>query len=1064
MLSPNEILDATRDRVINCSLHGETSVLDYKLIPHKTKEHICEFLKDILSLLNSYERPNDDRYLVYGVDSKANLARGYEGNLALDDADYQGLFSDYISPRPTIEFHQYGWEDIFGSPGNDDLKFACFYIPSSIFGDVYELKKQARDKEPTKNFHRNYEVGTSFIRTGSRVEPMTQRDRIVIQSTKRQLEQFNLDDLSDYFDQKGYPVFALAALLGSWDESNKHDREFIERVSGCAYDDWIAPIRKRSFFAPGTFSFKGSKWVISQRQELLEHFKVGLSKQKVDSLLPDIKTVLNDVDSRYDEKAEDRFLLSAFGPSTAYSSALKEGLSNFVAIMGSRCEKVCTCRSRDVRNAIFALQESVLLNDNWKVIASANGILPILAEAYLEGYLILVERAAKPDSGLAVCLTQKTGSFGNDCCGGSLFTGIRYAASTVDLFAQSITTLLKLRAFSRVADETLEKVLLPWNPQTNASVDARKAAVNTILDSGAWESTLHLLPHVTTSGSWFPKPLYRSDIVPDRTVTWGEFWDVSKYYASAAIDRALLDNAKIHDLIKHMNAIAEADQIEHLMSVIEQSCENLKEFDSFAIWSELDLYLRRCKKYADASWAPKKTVLSIVSKTVDKLKPTTELYKAMHLFIHDDFELVDEDWATGSQKLNEDRIAALNGLPEDNFEMSITELAKHCKNKRNLGYSLAFAFSHTEQCDAILYPQMENKGALVEVSVGYVRGMYQITGIKYLETPTKREWDSEAIGLFFSSLPCVPEVWTAAEAALGEEGSKYWKASPECFDEVDKQEANHALSQFTEVGRHADALLFSYRCINRGVDINPTLLLDAICKYNPDSKQGLEVHFIGELCNYLETSGISLDEIAWQQFRLYPLLEEKESLAIHRHMAADPAFFSKILALAFLKPDEKQSNRSSTQRAYEVLWRWHSIPGLDENGFHTEVFDSWVDKARVEAIKNDLLDAFDYTLGECLFHSPSDDSGLFINIHIAKFLDCNDMALSGYSVESVNSRGASWVDGKGTEHLSRADQYSILADELERIGLMRFAAKEREMARDSKYEAEREIEMHDSCV
>ena len=54
----------------NAKGFNENSVVDYKVEPH-SKDYDTELFKDILALANSYERPNEDRWLIYGVDEKS---------------------------------------------------------------------------------------------------------------------------------------------------------------------------------------------------------------------------------------------------------------------------------------------------------------------------------------------------------------------------------------------------------------------------------------------------------------------------------------------------------------------------------------------------------------------------------------------------------------------------------------------------------------------------------------------------------------------------------------------------------------------------------------------------------------------------------------------------------------------------------------------------------------------------------------------------------------------------------------------------------------------------------
>ena len=90
MIPSSELTKELLSLLSDVPLRDENSTLDYKVIPHNPKQW-CEFLKDILGLLNSYQRPDEHRFLVYGVNGKTKTLVGVSsGNpTMLDDSIYQ---------------------------------------------------------------------------------------------------------------------------------------------------------------------------------------------------------------------------------------------------------------------------------------------------------------------------------------------------------------------------------------------------------------------------------------------------------------------------------------------------------------------------------------------------------------------------------------------------------------------------------------------------------------------------------------------------------------------------------------------------------------------------------------------------------------------------------------------------------------------------------------------------------------------------------------------------------------------------------------------------------------
>lgn len=50
---------------------SENSVIDYKVEPYP-KDKDCELFKDVLAMANSCDRPNDDRWIIFGVENRTH--------------------------------------------------------------------------------------------------------------------------------------------------------------------------------------------------------------------------------------------------------------------------------------------------------------------------------------------------------------------------------------------------------------------------------------------------------------------------------------------------------------------------------------------------------------------------------------------------------------------------------------------------------------------------------------------------------------------------------------------------------------------------------------------------------------------------------------------------------------------------------------------------------------------------------------------------------------------------------------------------------------------------------
>lgn len=1032
----------------------ENSVLEYKVRPHETRTSLCEFMKDILGLLNSFERPDEDRFLVYGVEDEHRQAIGYPVGEALDDADYQALF-DKIDPRPNIGFYSVDASRLIDVESNE-RQFALFYIPRENFGQIYELKQaiQNRDPRSIRACNRLYE-GNSFTREGSRTRPLRQADREKLRKTRKQVIDNNIENLPQVFDSNGLSIYMLAAIFGSWDESNENDKTIIELATNMKYAEWIAPIRAASPSYPETFLLKQSVWQVEDRNKLVALFGANISVEALNSLKPLLVEVLCTTNSKYDLEDNQRYMASIFGKGPFFSESLSCGIAQFMALIGNKIVELPNCTSRYIDGLIFEIMSPILLSNDWRILASASPFVTILAEAAPEVYLILLNRAIKEETALIGFLgMEENDGFSSSNLGAELFLGIRYAARLESLFSSAMSLLIKLYPYSSFAEDTIVCILLPWLPQTEAGKEARIPLGKRLVADGCWGSILKLLPKVTTTGFAHFEPMFLGvDPLPE-SINLSEFWEVSRPYTFAAIEGSSGSVEKIIDLLDHMNSIRSAGCTEDFMKVLVDTCSDLKESDSLPIWIELKKQISHSIKFSESDWAPSEQDMGFMTEAERNIHPKNILSESMYYFALGDHELFEStDWETSEKCLKESRLRILEELYREMGWQGIASLAPHCKNPEILGIHCAetsFFDSINEQMSSII----TEKPVFSRIASGYYWKRFQKEGALLFAMPSIHNWDAKQSAAFFTALPCEPHVWVAAETELGLNANLYWRDAPECRDVETALEANHAISMYCCADRQPEALLLGHYCIDQGLDLDADLLLGCLAGYKPNSINGFEIHYIPKICEWIGQVKPS-NQLALQEFRLYPCFQyDEKDIYLFRLMSSDPSFFIEILSL-YYKPQHQDSQKKSSDdgvlasRAYDVLQHWKVIPGIREDGTLDEkAFEKWATEVLEKAKELGNMEAAERIAGRCLFHAPEDTGGLFINKVVAEFLDASEFALRGYSVESVNSRGCFNVDNTGKAHFEIADSYETKAKELEKMGLIQFAVTARQIASD----------------
>ena len=255
----------------------------------------------------------------------------------------------------------------------------------------------------------------------------------------------------------------------------------------------------------------------------------------------------------------------AFTGASNHSRVLRQGIAEGLAILGSQPDacRNCSLNKADT-TAIRAISE-ILVEADWVIWGSLNDLLPTVAEAAPGEFLDAVEKALrmKPSPYDKLFAQEGNGIFGRNYLTGLLWA-LEGLAWDEQYLVRVCVALGELAShdpgghWANRPSNSLATILLPWLPQTLASIDKRKVAVQTLLKECpdiAWNLIIQLLPgqYQTSSGSY--KPNWRKTIPDDwkNGVTHQEYWQQVSFYAELAVKAAGHDTAQLSELIDHFD-------------------------------------------------------------------------------------------------------------------------------------------------------------------------------------------------------------------------------------------------------------------------------------------------------------------------------------------------------------------------------------------------------------------------------------------------------------------------------------------------------------------------------
>ncbi|MBA3390327.1 MAG: hypothetical protein H0U02_13355 [Rubrobacter sp.] len=893
----------------------------------------------------------------------------------------------------------------------------------------------------------------------------------------------NLSLMPEWADGSVAADLVIAELLGSWDENSEADRVIVEDVSGKAYGEWIGRIREILLRPSTPLTQRDGNWKFVERYEGWYALGPRFFDEHLDRLQTAAVSVLQEKDPQFELPTDQRYASSIYEKDMAHSKALRSGLAESLALLGSHPKALISCTlGKAEATANLAVRE-ILADADWVQWASLNDVLPLLAEAAPREFLDAVEASLNSD----VCpfdevFAQESGGV----FGQNYMTGLLWSLETLAwdaAYLSRVTVCLGELAekdhggrWANRPDNSLTTILLPWLPQTCASVEKRSAAVKTLLvelpDIG-WKLLFNLLPqtHSTSFGS--RTPTWR-EIIPDdwsKGVTNNEYLEQVALYSEMAITEAKNDHEKLAELIDHMGNLLSPAYEQLLTHLESDEVVTMAETDRLVLWTELVDLVTEHRKFSDAGWAMKSEQVDRIAAVAVRIAPGTPAFRNQRLFSERDFDLYEERGSYDEQRneLEERRQRAVREVAVDGGSQAVIDFTTKVQSPWRVG--IAFGFVADNDADEIVLPDLleSQQKSLAQFAGGFTWARFRSCGWQWVEGIDTSQWTSEQIGQFLSFLPFAPDTWELSRRLLADDESAYWSrtnASP-----YEAQDLKLAIDRLIQHGRPYAAI----RCLNwmlhseqpfdneRAVRV----LVEAL-ESSEDIRQ-TDVYEIVEIIKKLQndpnTDPEQLFRVEWAYL---PLLDQdpgaSPKLLWHR-LSQEPKFFCEVIRLVFRSKNEErlsdevtEESKHIAENAYLLLHEWRSPPGYrEDNTYDGEALTAWLDAVKEECSETGHLEIAMTMVGHALIHVPADPDGLWIHRAAAAALnakDAEDMR-NGFRTELFNSRGVHWVDPTGKPERELASGYRAQAEAVDDTGFYRLATMLRELARSYEREAER---------
>ncbi len=921
------------------------------------------------------------------------------------------------------------------------------------------------------------EISTAFKRVQVEVIP----DALVNDTTKIVVRDWN--------NHPNAAELAIASIVGSWNENSAPDKAIISQLAREEYRDWITKLRDILQQSESPIILKNGIWSVKDRKKLWQSLGTRIFDDNLDIFWQCVVTVLTECNPKFELPKEDLFAASIHGKVLKYSHQLRKGFAESLALLGSCSTSLINCSLKKAEN-ITALAIREIFNDaDWILWASLNNLLPLLAEAVPDEFLKAVEDALKQEP----CPFDNIfAQEGNGITGENYLTGLLWALETLaweeDFLVRVSVILGELAACDPGGNwanrplNSLSTILLPWHPQTIATIDKRKVTVQTLaneLPDVAWKLLLSLLPdqHQMSMGSH--KPTWRESIPDEWTgkVSKEEYREQVFFYAEFAVEKAKDNVGRLNELISNIDNLHKP-AFDMLLTYLSSDCitakpENIK----MSLWNGLVDFTAKHKRYSDAKWARDSNLIAQIDEVANKLKPTSPQNLYACLFNGCDFDLYEEndDFQEQQKQLTEKRQQALKLILNDGGIDGVIIFVNRVDSPSNVGQALGGVADAS--IDAKILPAYLDSGEskLEQFAGAYVWGRYLYNGWDWVDNIISKEWSKSQIARFYTFLSFTLDTWKRVSLILSDSESMYWKQAYVNPYQTDC-ELNFAIDKLIEYDRPHGAINCIYKGIHQKKPLDTPRVIHALISAisSPEPPHSMDAYHVAELIKALQddkaTTSDDLFRIEWAYLPLLVGHHGATPKYLEDRLATDPKFFCEVIRLVYrskniLKTEQKltDSEKAIATNAWRLLDKWCMVPGMsDVEGFDKTHFDEWLKETWKTCSKTGHLDVALSQIGKVLLYCPADPYGLWINKAVADVLNRKDTERmrEGFCNAIFNSRGVHKIDPTGKPERELAEKYRQQANDTENSGFQRLAVSLKGIADYYDSEADRIIDEH----
>jgi hypothetical protein len=880
----------------------------------------------------------------------------------------------------------------------------------------------------------------------------------------------------------GYNLRCLA-LIGGWNDGAERDQSALTELLGEPYEAWTQRLYPLTYEVEPPVLLEGKSFRPVSRYETWQQLGHYLTNADLERFRAAATKILSETEATLKLPKAERASAIFSDKQPTYSSALRKGIAETLALLGGQGKSLNCSPTLPAQTADQVIY-SLLNEAEWQRWASLSDVMPLLAEASPSTFLEAVEAVLKdtPSSPLKEVFEADDDTIFSRHYHCGLLWALEVLAWNPDYLNRVCVCLTRLatytlpRKMGNNPAATLRTIFLTWLPQTLANVDARRIAVEKVIEVNpeiGWNLLLSILPEAHQVGNHNQKPVWRDWIGSTWTegVTRSEMNRQIRNYAELAVQCAVSDVNKITELIARWDHLPREIFQNVLAFLTSAKVTQRPEAERFILWQKLTDEVQRHRRFASSDWAMPAEEVKRLDDAARAIIPSKASIVHQRLFNYYEHEFfTSENYKEEEKTLARAREHAIAEVIAQDGLAQILEMAKAVKLPVELGQALGRIGN--ADLDAFLMPMyLENVDQpLLDLTRGYVWARYFKATFDWVEQLNISMWTLQQQIAYFAAMPFHAAVWRQAAKLLGGAVCEYWtRIWPNVF------QANDDLPEAVTCALDNQRPDIAVAGINAMRHLKKTipneLSIRALRQFagNEDALLRMHHHELVETIKHLQESpDIDEEEMVWIEFQFLRLLDRFSGgvpIFLERKLASDPNFFHESIMICFRSEHERDQpneidpkKRKMAEHVFRLLHDWKTPPGATKHDTIDETaLMNWIQEAKRLCLKSGHWAIAQQTIGHTFAFHPAGLEGMLKNPATAKVLDnaeFDDMR-TGFRLALFNERGVHGFS-HGMEELELAIKYRNYAVRYDSAKFTLVAAALRSLADSYERDAEQE--------